>query len=174
MAFLKLLASLGAICLAGIPFWWVLIPLDRAAKMRRCPTQFNLADIFCLFVLVQLLLGAIYWETPTAEVVGSDSVVVAILLCAMTLAWWIVVHRLSRAGVRIVWQRCVVLVVALPAAIGGGIALIGVPFAILDLFGDQHNRLTDACILLASVLLTGVVYGIGRFTRAIVATAVKE
>ena len=55
----------------GFALWacgfWILRPLDRAAKNRRYAIQFSLADLLCLFVLVELPLGALHWAAETAK-----------------------------------------------------------------------------------------------------------
>ena len=61
LVFLIVCGSLaGTIVGLGI---WVFRPLDRAAKGRRCPTQFTIVDFLCLFFIVQ---------APTALIHSQD------------------------------------------------------------------------------------------------------
>jgi hypothetical protein len=142
-------------------FRWVLEPLDRAAKNRRCPFQFGLADLLCLFVLVQLPIGIVHRVTQ-----GCDFIAVVVLDITMgtvtTLLWWTGVMLLSRAGVYLVWRRCIVLAVVLPCMIIANI----LPFVALA----PNHRLW----LLALIPIVGLLYALGRFTRTIVASAQKE
>ena len=64
MDFLFLLAI---VVVCSIPAWftlkWVFGPLDRAAKNRKYPIQFSLADFLCLFVEIQLAFaGPALWS----------------------------------------------------------------------------------------------------------------
>ena len=77
-ALLNLLAIAG--CITGFvasvaAAWaclnWVLGPLDRAAKNRQFPIQFGLADLLCLFVLIQLPVGILHWTL--ADVLQKES-----------------------------------------------------------------------------------------------------
>ncbi len=85
---------------------WVLGPLDRAAKNRQFPIQFGLADLLCLFVLIQLSIGFLQWMSGDVEAV----VVLDILLGVIVIVvWWKCVRTLSQAGIHGAWQRCFVL-----------------------------------------------------------------
>ena len=73
---------------------WVLGPLDRAAKNRRYPIQFALADLLCLFVLIQLPVGLIHWaarDVPRGRLVIFD----VVLGVVATVVWWFCVRTLS-------------------------------------------------------------------------------
>jgi hypothetical protein len=162
---------------------WVLGPLDRAATSRRAPLQFGLADLFCLFVLVQLLLGGLAFATRGVTIRKIEiydeffllyvqkmvPVLDVVVLLITTMTWWTYVRMLSRAGVHIVWHRCATLIVALPVALLGSIAIIALPLVALAMFAN-HNPIGFG-VLLMEALLVGVFYGLSRFTHAIVAGA---
>ncbi len=151
---------------------WVLDPLDRAAKERSLRVQFTLADVFCLFIAMQLALGALYWNASNSL---YEKVLVSVLIFVVVgYAWWNFVRMLSQAGVRVVWQRCVLMLVVLPVTAIGSLAVGFVPFALVDLFMSGPSVFRDVCVLAAGILLPGVIYRLGRFTRAIVASATKE
>jgi hypothetical protein len=145
--------------------WWVVKPLDRAGRDRQCPVQFSLSDLLCLFVVIQFAIGVLQW-------VGGWSISPFAVLAAV--AWWAGVRLLSRAGICIVWQRCVFLVSSAPVLLGSGVALALTIGAILDLYGDKKDTSRDVIILFANIPLVCMVYVLGRFTRAIVASAGKK
>jgi hypothetical protein len=152
---------------------WVFAPLDRAAKNRQCAAQFNLSDLLSLFILVQLPIGLLHWATSHER--RPDGVFIAdgILAAVAASVWWTCVMTLSRAGIHVVWQRCVILAVALPVALACSIGMIAVSWALMDLLSDGDDRLRDVSILLGEGILIGTVYVLGRFTRTIVASARK-
>jgi hypothetical protein len=112
-------------CLIG--FRWALEPLDCAAKERQCALQFNLADILCLFVPVQLSLGIGHWaiehiatHAKEWEHFGSHAKEwewdIGIVV-AMALVWWYLVRMLcprtyawsGSAASSSWWPRCLLL-----------------------------------------------------------------
>jgi hypothetical protein len=146
---------------------WVLGPLDRAAKNRWYPIQFGLADLLCLFVLIQLPVGLMHWTLH--DMLGKGVVVLDVLLgVAATLVWWVCVRTLSRAGIHVVWQRCAVLTLVMPGTYASTLALIGLPIAVVALFVEHHPAIAG-WLLLVEVILPFVLYGLGRCTRAVVA-----
>jgi hypothetical protein len=162
-------AALAGIVLA---IWaslnWVLGPLNRAAENREFPIQFSLADLLCLFVLVQLPVGIVHWATRGEWERGMVSGDVFFGLLA-GLLWWNVARLLSRAGVHTVWQRCVALTFVVPGIIVGPLVVVVFPFAAFCSVMDK--RLGAAGLwLLAEIPVVGILYGLGRFTRAIVAS----
>jgi hypothetical protein len=190
MELLALLAVLGAIIFAP----WVCLslelgPLVRAAKSRQCAVQFHLVDFLCLpwlFVLIPLPIGQILWSTYHNEyqyhlTSGMIFVLDALLVVAAVAIWWNCARTLSRAGICMVWKRCVVLAVALPVAIVGSIAVPVLFFtaffpsvqACLFPSVDQDN-FPRVWLLLAEIPVIGVLYCFSRLTRAIVASAEKE
>jgi hypothetical protein len=147
---------------------WVLTPLERAAKHRLYAVQFTLADFLCLFVLVQLPLGVVHWAAHNSAqreaVLGLDLLAAGIAV----VAWFACVQMLSAAGIHVVWQRSVALAVVMPITIFGNFAAILMPVAAVAMLTD--GRFSAACwLLVAEVVLGCVFYGLGRFTRAIVA-----
>jgi hypothetical protein len=167
--FVELAVLVAVVLVVSGSFAWVLEPLRCAAMNRRLVKQFSLADLFCLFVLVQLPFGVIHWmrgkESLLPEPV-SDSL--AAILVAVV--WWAGVAMSSSAGIQIVWHRCVILLVVLPGTLAGTFAVIILPF--LAVFVQiRHHNTTGYWLLLAEPLLGGALYGLGRFMRYIVASA---
>jgi hypothetical protein len=175
-ALLGLVALAGCIALLALPFVaplaclnWVLGPLDRAARNRQFPIQFGLADLLCLFILIQLPVGILHWTL--ADVLKEGIVAGDILLgIAAGSIWWVCWHTMSRAGIQVVWQRCVVLALVLPGGYVGSIALAVLPFVAGALF-MSHRSTIAWLVLLVEILLPGVLYYFGCFTRKIVATS---
>ena len=152
---------------------WMFGPLENAAANKDGPVQFTLADALCLLVLLQITLSMLHWEGRNEGVralLPTD-----VMLCVVIpIAWWSLVRMLSRAGIRATWQRCVVLAVVVPVTVIGAFAVAFVPSAILDLLGEHSNVSRDIRILSAGIVLPGVIYRLGHFTRAIAASAMKE
>jgi hypothetical protein len=167
-------AFFGFVGIASLVGGWLWEPLDRAAKDRNCPPQFTLADIFCLFLWLQLALGAVHWEARGREaswpwLIGID----AILSFWIATAWWSLVRKMSRAGIRATRHRCLVLLTLAPVT-GLGCLVMAVPIAAFDMFTTQSYIFWDVCSLLSITPFAGGVYAIGRFIRAAVASAPKE
>jgi hypothetical protein len=158
----------------GVTSWgclyWMLGPLDREAKKRRFPSQFSLADLLSLFVLVQVPIGGVKWATATEEF-QAPAVVISIVLGAIAIViWWVCVQTLSRAGVHIVWQRCVVLLVVLPVGYVGTIAVLVVPAVAVGCLVDGHSLYAEGLVL-AEAIVVCIIYVLGRVSRRIVALA---
>jgi hypothetical protein len=168
MELLILLALLGFLIFGvWLAISWVVKPLDRAAKNRRYPIQFSLADFLCLFVLMQLPLGALQWA---AHDLPALPVLDAMVAAAAIAVWWMCVRTLSRAGIHVVWQRCLALAVVMPTAIFGSFALVFLLIGVMAMLSEAW--FTDASWMLAAELaVVGVFYGFGKFTRAIVASS---
>ena len=146
---------------------WVLGPLDRAAKNRQFPIQFGLADLLCLFVLIQLSIGFLQWMSGDVEAV----VVLDILLGVIVIVvWWKCVRTLSQAGIHGAWQRCFVLTLALPGAYVSSVALVVLPFFAAYSFAAQQPS-TAVWLLVVEIILPLILYGLSHFTRAIVAAS---
>jgi hypothetical protein len=170
----------GLVCLAvplalGFAIWaslsWVLGPLNRAAENREFPIQFGLADLLCLFVLVQLPVGVVHWLIHLARELPVGALTMDVALMVITaLLWLACVRLLSRAGVETVWHRCVVLAVVLPCTIAGPIAVLSFLFAAFALVMEKELA-TAVLAILVEMAVVGILYGLGRFTRAIVASA---
>ncbi|MEX2121089.1 MAG: hypothetical protein WD847_15970 [Pirellulales bacterium] len=162
---------IGAI--GGIGYW-ILHPLDRAARNRRMPTQFTMVDFLCLVFLVQFPMGVIH------AAAGSDErrlvwVFDILAWIATGMMWWISVSTLSRAGVRHTWQRAAFLALVLPVAYFGSIATVVLPFAIFVEFdGRPAGIWIPLGVVLAEGLLVLAFYLAARYTRRIVAIATAE
>jgi hypothetical protein len=169
---IPLIIPLAIVLLAGVlAGWWMETPLRRAARDRNCPIQFTLADALCLLVCVQLTLGVLHWEGLCLGF-KIDVVRDIYYLWLVPYVWWSVTRTLSRAGIHVVWQRCVVILGVAVTAVGC-LAVGFAPCAVVDLFGKHPNLPHDICILLAAVLIAGIIYRLRFFTRAIVASVEK-
>ncbi|MEN6449971.1 MAG: hypothetical protein ABFC96_05740 [Thermoguttaceae bacterium] len=149
---------------------WVLGPLDRAAKDHQFPVQFSLADLLCLFVLVQLPLGGLHFALRGEKVEPGFLIADAAVIGVSAAVWWTYVRTLSRAGIHVVSHRCIALTIVLPIAFVGSIAVVALPPIGLELASGGHVSLGVALVL-AELPLFGVLYGRAKFTRSIVAPA---
>jgi hypothetical protein len=145
---------------------WVVGPLDRAAKNRRYPVQFSLADFFCLFVLVQLPLGTLRLIANDSQGISPLDLFAALSAVAI---WWHCVRTLSRAGIHKLWHRCFALTIAMPFAVYGSFALIILPVTGM-VMRIRNDSFIGWWMLLAEAAVIGVFYGLGKYTRAIVAS----
>jgi hypothetical protein len=169
-------AGIGAIIIVAA---WSFVnsavgPLAEGARNRQCPVQFGLADLLCLFVLIQLPVGTIHWGFR--DVLGARIIVLDIVLAAFaTSLWWTGVRTLSRAGVQVTWQRCIVLTLGLPAAYVSSVGLIVLPcWAAYFLMTGEAKPATVVWPLIVEVILPFILYALGRFNAAIVAAGKEE
>jgi hypothetical protein len=170
------LLGLGGFALAVFVIWraavWVLGPLDRAARRRSHPVQFSLADLLCLFILVDLPMGGIHCLVPNGDrtpdgVIAADVVVTLVA----ALVWWTGVRTLSRAGIHGTWQRSFVLAVVIPAGYAGPFIIGCLPVFIIGLWLNDGNLPLVMKLTVVEITTGGVVYSLGRITRAMVASA---
>jgi hypothetical protein len=175
---MTVLVSIAVVVAVPFGVWtcfdWVLGPLERAAKGRQSAAQFNLADILCLVLLVQLSMGLSYWLTCHGSDLRENIIIDLVFIVILAATWWHYVRALSRAGVCAIRQRCIVLLLLLPVAIAGAIGVFVLPIAVLDLLWDRTHVSRDVWSLLGGVLLGCAVYVSGRVTRAIVAPAERN
>jgi hypothetical protein len=166
--FAILIGNLALYFVAQWGFDWALKPLDRADTGRKCAWQCSLADILCLFVPAQLALGAVHWAMQDVATGMKEWVWDMLIVVFMPLIWWRLVLKLSRANIHVVRQRCVVLMVApLVVFVGLSISMCGPPFGPYYL-ADKHLGLTLLALLVVLALLGTAIYGLRRFTQAIV------
>lgn len=116
---------LGAVCLGIIAIFgptvfvarWILTPIDRAAKSREAPVRFSIGDFFCLFILIQIPLAAIFRlqdGTGDSDVNGGLWFLTAVLWGVGTVIWYAGARTLSKAGVATSGHRFVYLGLILP------------------------------------------------------------
>jgi hypothetical protein len=165
------------IYVAVVAVRWVLGPLDRAAKNRRYPIQFTLADFLCLFVQVQLALAGPalafrQMDNRNSAIIGA-SVIVAIIVALVLLVWWTGVRTLSRAGVHGTLARALTLTVAIPFGYACSIAIPGLAIGLIGvLFGGPPREYSWAVVLLpVEMVLILIVVGLGFMTRHFLASA---
>lgn len=165
VVFVVLASALAALAL--VPRY-IFGPLDRAAKGRRYPVQFTLADFFCLFVLMQIAM-ALGHSWPEIRGTGTGWVVTVYGWIGFGLLWLAHVRKLSRAGVHKGWLRAVCLVFVVPA---GCIVSVVTPIWTGVVFGalNERERVDFFALWLGvEVALLVAVYLLGRCMRHIIA-----
>lgn len=151
---------------------WISGPLERAAKARHGPVQFTIADLFCLFFLIQLPLGTVRLLARDLDAVTVGTMDGYGLLVA-GLLWWYGVQTLSRAEIRNPWHHVVLLVFVLPVSLFGCIAVPLLACAIFVAASDRQPEWTGVA-LGAEAAAVGLVYLCGRLTRRFVAAADRQ
>jgi hypothetical protein len=160
--------------LVAIPFsiWWVVGPIDRAARNRRFPRQFNLADFLCLFFLLQLPLALLQRAFTAPEYRSRQNAVTLGIVAwiAGGLMWWFAVHILSRAGVNRVLHRCLFLMLAMPFALIGSVVFGFVPLGVAALLSERGSGSARGLWFLMGmeIGLFALILVAGRFTRSMV------
>jgi hypothetical protein len=173
LGILGLIGLPASLIAVGLSLNWVLGPLDRAAKNRRYPVQFSLADFLCLFVEVQLALGgpALAFRSMEGKWMGLAVFVSIVIVAVVLLVWWTGVRTLSAAGIHGTFARALTLSVGIPIGFASSVAipLIGLTtFASLD----SSNHLPRAGLFLLLGLADALlIVGLGFMTRRIVAGA---
>lgn len=155
-----------------VPLRWVLGPLDQAARNRQYPMQFGLADLLCLCLLVQIVVSIVHWSTsaqPRSAAIAFD----VVLSATVAYFWWIGVRTLSRAGIQLVWHRCIFLTIVMPGAIVGAMTVFALPVAVIASL--LRLRLALATwLFLAEAFVIGILFVSSRLTRTIVAAAMLK
>jgi hypothetical protein len=170
-------AAMAALFLSlYLPIRWVLGPLDRAAKNRRYPIQFSLADFLCLFVQIQLLLAWPALAFRESQDKTAMACVTVLVVGLVLLIWWTGVHTLSRAGVHGTFGRAFTLTVSIPFGYAFSIAIPMLPFVIFALFQERHEPIVGLAgvLSLIEVAVIVLVVVLGFVTRRILATALQE
>jgi hypothetical protein len=102
---------------------YILGPLDSAARHRRRPTQFTLADFLALMFLFQLPVALI--RLMVQHDPPGMGLLYGFAWVASSLMWGLSVQTLSRAGIVTPWRRVVFLSAVLPIAYFGSVAFLG-------------------------------------------------
>jgi hypothetical protein len=153
------------IVVAALSSNWVLGPLRQAGAGTKCPIQFRVSDLLCLFVLIQLPVGTVSWITGGEMTRRDELGIQAVVAIFAILLWWDGIRILSRVGVNAVWRRCVVLVVVLPGLFLGMLAVVAMPLIAF---------IVHPLLLLTEIPVIGALYAFGCFTRATAASARKD
>jgi hypothetical protein len=178
MEVLGLLVVLAGVLLlvtvAAIVPRYIFSPLDRAAKGRRHPVQFTLADFLCLFFLMQVSMGLGHSWSETRWT-DAGWVITGYGWFAFGLLWLGHVRKLSLAGVHNGWHRSLCLVLVIPLGFAAAIAVPilagGIVLALLDPVQLAERLPWLLLSILVETGLLAVVYALGRFTRHVVAAA---
>jgi Kef-type K+ transport system membrane component KefB len=165
---LLLLLGIGVLVAAALAFGaWVVRPVDRAARGRRHPPQFSLFDFLCLFVLIQLPTGLVHGLLDVSREFVTICILDVFGWGACGAMWWVSVRTLSQAGVSNPRHRAVFLLLALPIAIFGSLALPAILLVIVAMIAEPRARApaTIGLLIAAALALFGVIYLCGRYTR---------
>jgi hypothetical protein len=156
----------------AVPFsiWWVVGPIDRAARSRQFPRQFNLADFLCLFFLLQLPLAPLQraFTVPDDSNRGIAVAFGGIAWIAAGLMWWFAVHILSRAGVHRIWHRCAFLMLVMPIALVGSLVFGFVPLSVVASQSNGGSWRGVSLLIGIEVAVIALLCAAGRFTRSMV------
>ena len=150
-------------------------PLDRAAKNRRYPIQFSLADFLCLFVQVHIVLAG-----PTLLFRRMEEEVPAVAISLATVAvvlfvWWTGVRTLSRAGVHGTVSRAITLTVAIPFGFAAAFAIPILALGIWVRLVYSASEMPDAALMGAvEIGLVALELALGFVTRRILAAANRQ
>jgi len=128
LGFLFVIAILVAVIAAAVAYLRIMLkPMRRVETNVRPASQFVLADIFWLMLLVQACLGATsfmakawYWNQTITIIVGGY------LLLSTGILWWRSVGTLTALGICHAGRRAVFLVLVAPMAAVGAVATPGV------------------------------------------------
>ena len=166
-ALLWLLLGVGVVASPIGIAWWILHPLDEAAKRSRMRLQFTLADFLCLFVIVQAPMAMIHGLAD-----GEASIVLDLFawFCVGSM-WFGSVWEMSRAGVQRPLDRCVFLVVMLPVSIVSVIASPALMILLWSAFADPTPIAERVLLVAALAGGAAAAYLCGLFTRRMVARA---
>ena len=179
-AFCEILLVGGAIAvsisLASLVGIWVFRPIDRAAKDREHPTQFTIADFFCLLFIIQLAMAVIHWQFGLGEEAAMYYIYIfdAFAWFACGALWMKSVQLMSRAGIQKPLHRMLFLAFIIPATLVGA---LGTPalliFTLIAIFAKPSSEsFYNLPILLAVLcLMPPILYAAARSTRWIVAAA---
>jgi hypothetical protein len=154
---------------------WVLGPIDRAAKARRAPVRFSIADFLCLFVAVQLPL------TLVARMRSDDTEpyfwFFAILAWVVAPVIWIAcAAALSRAAITKGSQRLIFMGLVLPVAYYGLIPFVVIAaMTVIMTCEGQSKEITKYPGTIFLWMLTGIaIFVCGLYTRRLVMYPVAE
>ena len=116
---LTLAIGLGFLLFAG-GFWiivalgyWALAPVELRTTKKRIPTQFSIREFALLAIELQFAVAILTWYCDESTAALS---VMAVVGCALLLAWWHGAQRLARCGVRCAYRRGLFLAVVIPLA----------------------------------------------------------
>ena len=136
---------------------WALGPIVRAAKGRDSASQFSLADLLCLFFIIQLSSVAAW---PFRSSSGAW-LMYAYVWGSAGAIWWSGVRTLSRAGIANPWQRLLFFTVIIPGTLVCSMAVpLSVLFAVGVLFGNIAPGIALA-MLGGGVVAAGDSVGLG-------------
>jgi hypothetical protein len=160
IVFFGIAIGLGPLVFIG---WWILAPIDRAAKFRTAPMRFSVGDFLCLFLAIQIPLAFVY--RFVGEDVSAYYWVLTILTWAIAPIIWIACgHTLSKAGITTSVHRFVFLGLIMPLVYYGLIpfTLLGLSFlaALFDPANVPFQWIGPAWLILAMLFFVS-----GLFVR---------
>lgn len=151
---------------------WILGPLDRAARNKRCPVQFTLVDFLALMFLFQLPMAFIHsFASVNESPLTLPFDIFGWFACAAM--WALSVTTLSRAGIESRRHRALFLTLVLPVVYFGSIAFIGIGagLIIVPVRRPGDTAALMAGLALAELVLAAAFYLAARFVRRMVAAA---
>lgn len=148
----------------------ILVPVDRAAKSRQSPVRFSIADVFCLFIIIQVpFSGVQLWMQDAPS--GAIAMMVTIAALVSVLIWYFGARTLSRAGVSRGTHRFVYLGLILPFVYYACVPYCGLPFFILGSTVDALPPSLATLLILLWIGGTVVFVAIAIFTGRMLASA---
>lgn len=165
--------SLIGVLLFGACFGYAILqPLAIVRKRPKRRTQYSLADLFCLMLLLQMPFAytgaAVHWHG------ASFAVTIGALLSLVVVAiWWRAVGILSQLGIHRPLRRIVLLVVVLPAAILGSVFCVPLIVAALAMLDHDVTVPVGAklAIWTGALAILPVGFGLRRLTLWVLSAA---
>jgi hypothetical protein len=163
---LGLIAFAGLLVAIYFAGRWILGPIDRAAKARKVPARITLADILCLFLVVQLPMTL----ASSFRVEETEAYFWIFMILAWVIApviWISCAMTLSRAGISSGKARLLFMGLVLPIVYYGltpfaVTTLIGVTWLML---GEGGERFRTPWIVAAWAFTAAALVGCGIYTN---------
>jgi hypothetical protein len=148
---------------------WVVMPIDRAAKIRNAPRRFSIGDFLCLFLAVQVPLTAIHLLIRAEERRMFWGFSIATWIAAPVI-WYVCTQALSRAGINQGVYRAVFLGLVLPVVYYGLFPFVLLPFVILSAIVSRDAVMLSLLDTFVSswVIITVLLWLSGLYTRWLV------
>ncbi len=166
LEFTSLFVSVGSLVFVA---WWILAPIDRAAKVYQGSGRITVGDVLCLFIAIQLPLAAIN-HARGEETEFHFYLLTRITCIAAPVIWLTCARSLSRAGVTAAKYRLPFMAIVLPLAYYGLFIFMWAPILLAAMLTDETplERLPFFVTLtIWLVIATGMVLS-GFYTRWII------
>ena len=150
----------------------ILLPIDRVARSTRAPIRFTMLDFLGLVFMVQLPMGLIHSNLSWQE----SGLVWALDIfgwIATTLVWCTAISTFARAGIDDVYQRGVLVFIALPMAYMGTFAISWLPIVVYHYWSDHDVWRWALLVVLEFALIVAVVFSL-IYARRVSASRARE